>query len=147
LLLTSKKERIKKEDVLKILDRFADRDLNSFFDVRKYISYLHFVYSYFYSVSTLIDVDRVQCQASVNPALMLMLHKGREFVDQLRNHPLLKEHSPRSFFFVFDKWHEICHIYMNNFSVIIKKWHRLHYTFTNKQPSKKTNKQTNRQID
>ena len=98
--LTSKKERIKKEDVLKILDCFADRDLNSFFDVRKYISYLYFVYSYFYSVSNLIDVDRVQCQASVNPALMLMSRKGREFVDQLRNHQLLKEYSQRSLFCV-----------------------------------------------
>lgn len=60
-----KKERIKKEDVLKILDHFADRDLNSFFDVRKYIIYLHFVYSYLYSVSTLIAEDRVHFEASV----------------------------------------------------------------------------------
>ena len=96
--LTTKKERIKKEDVLKILDHFADRDLNSFFNVRKYISYLHFVYSYCYSVLTLIAVDRVQFQASVNPALMLMSPKGKEFVDQLSNHQLRKEHSPRSLF-------------------------------------------------
>jgi hypothetical protein len=98
LPLTTKKERIKKEDVLKILDHFADRDLNSFFDVRKYISYLHFVYSYCYSVLNLIAVGRVQCQASVNPALTIMWHKGKEFVDQLSNHHLLKEHSPRSLF-------------------------------------------------
>ena len=91
--LTTKKERIKKEDVLKILDHFADRDLNSFFYVRKYIIYLHFVHTYCYSVLTLIAVDGVQCQASVNPALMLMSHKGKEFVDQL-----LKEHSPRRLF-------------------------------------------------
>lgn len=96
--LTTKKERIKKEDVLKILDHFADRDLNSFFDVRKYISYLHFVYSYCCLVLTLVAVDRVHCQASVNPALTLMSHKGKEFIDQLSNHQLLKEHSPRRLF-------------------------------------------------
>jgi hypothetical protein len=71
LPLATKKERIKKEDVLKILKHFADRDLNSFFYVRKYISHLHFAFYCFCSVLISIPEDRVQCQASVNVALAL----------------------------------------------------------------------------
>jgi hypothetical protein len=34
--LTTEKDRIKKESLLKILEHFAHRNLNSFFDVRSY---------------------------------------------------------------------------------------------------------------
>jgi len=67
---------------------------------------------YCYSVLTVIAVGRVHCQASVNPALTLTSHKGKEFVDQLSNHQLLKEHH-QGVCLVFDNWHEIYHMYMN----------------------------------
>jgi hypothetical protein len=97
--------------MLKILDHFADKDLNSFFDVRQSISYLYFVYSYCHSVLTVIIEDRVQCQASVNPALTHRtkagcLLTGRVIMSFFRN-------THQGVCLVFDNCHEIYHICMN----------------------------------
>lgn len=45
--LTTKKERIKKESLLKILEHFAHKDLNKFFDVRMLLfTYFHVTFSF-----------------------------------------------------------------------------------------------------